>query len=162
MRTSSSQVLINLFKNNHDIIHDQLNGITQDESLIQPPFRGNCMNWVIGHILGVRGDCLEVMGLPGTLTKAENKVYGYGSDPLTGCDNAQDLSTMLKRLDASLEAVVSKLGSLSAAELDRQVEIWRGKVSLIEALSFMQWHESYHTGQLELLRQLAGKNDKVI
>lgn len=29
------------------------------------------------------------------------------------------------------------------------------------ALPFFLWHESYHTGQLELLRQLAGMNDKV-
>ena len=162
MSTSSSQILINLFKNNHDIIHRQLIGITQDESLIQPPFRGNCMNWVIGHILGVRGEILELMGLPGTLTEAELKVYGYGSDPLTGCDNAQDLPAMLKRLDDSLKAIVNKLGSLSSDELDRQIEIWRGKVPLIEALSLLQWHESYHTGQLELLRELTGKNDKII
>ena len=30
------------------------------------------------------------------------------------------------------------------------------------SLSFLYWHEAYHTGQTEYLRQLAGKNDKVI
>jgi hypothetical protein len=29
-------------------------------------------------------------------------------------------------------------------------------------ITFLQWHETYHLGQLEPLRQLAGKNDKVI
>jgi hypothetical protein len=29
-------------------------------------------------------------------------------------------------------------------------------------LAFLNWHEAYHVGQLELLRQLAGKNDQVI
>jgi hypothetical protein len=157
-----SQVLIDLFKNNHDIIHMQLKEITHYESLIKPPFRGNCMNWVVGHILGVRGDCLEVMGLPGTLNDDEVKIYGYGSEPLTDTARACDLNIMEEKLDKSLERIVNKLGSLSPVELDQKVQIWRGTVTLIEALSFMQWHESYHTGQLELLRQLAGKNDKVI
>ena len=44
----------------------------------------------------------------------------------------------------------------------RKVKIWRGEVSLIEALYFIQWHAAFHTGQLELLRQLSGKDDKVI
>ena len=32
----------------------------------------------------------------------------------------------------------------------------------IKALFFGYFHESYHVGQTELLRQLAGKNDKMI
>jgi hypothetical protein len=31
-----------------------------------------------------------------------------------------------------------------------------------QQIRFSHWHETYHVGQLELLRQLAGKNDKVI
>ncbi len=29
-------------------------------------------------------------------------------------------------------------------------------------LHFLLWHETYHVGQMEYLRQLAGVNDKVI
>jgi uncharacterized damage-inducible protein DinB len=162
METSSPKVLIELYKNNHDIIHKQLTEISQAESLMQLPFRGNCMNWVVGHILGVRGEALELMGLPGTLSAAEEKVYGYGSDPLTDPAKAGDLSSMVNRLDESLARIMDGLDSLPLAEFDRQVRIWRGPMPLMAALSFIQWHESYHTGQLELLRQLAGKNDKVI
>ncbi len=69
---------------------------------------------------------------------------------------------MVSRLDDSLTRVVNGLAALTPADLDCQVRIWRGPMPLIEALSYVQWHESYHTGQLEMLRQLAGKNDKVI
>jgi len=31
-----------------------------------------------------------------------------------------------------------------------------------EWLNFLLWHETYHVGTTEQLRQLAGKNDKVI
>jgi uncharacterized damage-inducible protein DinB len=162
MGTSSANILVELYKYNHDIIHQQLAEISHEESLLQLPFRGNCMNWVVGHILGVRGEALELMGLPGTLNLAEEKVYGYGSDPLADPANACDLGSMVKRLDDSLARVIYGLDSLSSAELNSQVRIWRGPMPLIAALSYVQWHESYHTGQLELLRQLAGKNDKVI
>ncbi len=162
MDASSAKVLIELYQNNHDIIHQQLAAISHEESLLQLPFRGNCLNWVVGHILGTRGEALDLMGLPGTLSPAEEKIYGYGSEPITGPENACDLMAMVNRLDESLERVIQGLDSLSAAELNKEVSIWRGPMPLIEALSFVQWHEAYHTGQLEFLRQLAGKNDKVI
>jgi hypothetical protein len=162
MKTSPSQTLIELFKFNNEIIHAQVKGITQAESLLQPPFQGNCLNWVIGHIVGIRSQCLKQMGLPGVQSEAENKIYGYGSDPLTDPAKACDLIAMLQKLDESLKTIVDKLGSLSETDMEQEVQIWRGKVALSEALAFMHWHESYHSGQLELLRQLAGKNDKTI
>ncbi len=162
MDASFPKIMVEVYKNNHEIIHKQLAGISHEESLLQLPFRGNCMNWVVGHILGVRGEALELMGRPGTLNPAEEKIYGYGSIPLTDPAKACDLGSMLDRLDDSLVRVTDSLAALSPADLDCQVRIWRGPMSLMSALSFVHWHESYHTGQLELLRQLAGKNDKVI
>jgi hypothetical protein len=158
----AAKTLIDLFQFDHEVIQMQLKDITNAESLLQPPFRGNCMNWVVGHILGVCEDCLALLGLPGILTEEEKKVYGYGSEPIIDATRASDLNSLVKRLDESLTTLVNTLGSLSQAELDHQVEIWRGPLPLAEAISFMQWHEAYHTGQLELLRQLAGKNDHVI
>ena len=162
MPTTSVKILIELLKNNHNILHQQVKDITQAESMLQPPFRGNCLNWDVGHVLSVYGELLEEMGLPGTLSKAEKKTYGYGSEPLCDATKANDLSAMLTRLDQALPAIVDKLDGLSEEEQERKVTIWRGEVSLIQALFYMQWHAVFHTGQLELLRQLSGKNDKVI
>jgi uncharacterized damage-inducible protein DinB len=158
----AAKTLIDLFQNNHNIIHLQLENISHAESLLQPPFRGNCMNWVIGHILGIHETCLDLLGLSGVMTEAEKATYGYGSEPIVEPNRASDLNSMLKRLDESQEKLAPRLGELTQEELDRQVQIWRGPLPLAEAISFMLWHEAYHTGQLELLRQLAGKNDHVI
>jgi uncharacterized damage-inducible protein DinB len=162
MIPQDAKSLIELVQFNHDLIHQQLSGVTHAESLLQPPFRGNCMNWVTGHILDVRNEFLVMLGLPGVMTEDEKKRYGYGSDPITEAAQAVDLGSLIERLDQSLAAIVSKLGSMSQADLDREASIWRGPMPLIQALGFLHWHESYHTGQLELLRQLAGKNDHVI
>ena len=162
MATTSANILIELLKNNHNIMHQQVKDISQAESMLQPPFRGNCLNWDVGHILTVYDELLEELGLPGTMSEAEQKTYGYGSEPLCDAAKAGDLGAMLARLDQALPIIVEKLGSLSEEELARKVNIWRGEVSLIQALFYMQWHAAFHTGQLELLRQLSGKNDKVI
>jgi uncharacterized damage-inducible protein DinB len=162
MTPPAAKILIDLLQFNHEIIHQQLKDITHAESLLQPPFRGNCMNWVIGHILDVRQGWLNLLGLPGILTEDEQKRYGYGSEPITTAAQAIHLDSLVKKLDESLATLVNKLENLTQADLDREVEIWRGKLPLAQALSFAQWHEAYHTGQLELLRQLAGKNDHVV
>jgi uncharacterized damage-inducible protein DinB len=162
MAIAAAKTLMDLLEFNQTIIHEQLKDITPAESLLQLPYRGNCMNWVLGHLLGIRQGWLQFLGLPGVLSDEELKKYGYGSDPVTCAEQAIPLESLVKRLDDTLTTLVDKLESLSQDELDREVEIWRGKMPLSQALFFYLWHESYHTGQLEQLRQLAGKNDHVI
>lgn len=159
---TTAQTLIDLLQQNHNVIQMQLKDITHEESLIQPPYRGNCLNWVVGHILGIRDGYLGLLGLPGQLSEAEEKMYGYGSEPLTDSAQASPLDSLVQRLDTSLGILIDELGCLSPAELEREARIWKGPMPLSEALSHMQWHEAYHAGQLEQLRQLAGKNDHVI
>jgi uncharacterized damage-inducible protein DinB len=162
MAIAAAKTLIDLLQFNHTIINAQLKDITPAESLLQPPYRGNCLNWVVGHILDIRQEWLEMLGLPGVMTEAEQKAYRYGSEPITSVSQAVPLESLVKRLDGTLATLVDQLEKLTQADFDREVEIWRGTMPLAEALSYFLWHESYHTGQLEQLRQLAGKNDHVI
>ena len=147
-----------LFENNHEMIQMQVKDVTQAESLLQLPFKGNCMNWVVGHILDTYSTCLEWMGQPAIRSDAEAKTYGYGSEPCTDPANAYDLADMLKRLDLAAKQIPLSLDGLAPVELEREIELWFGNVSMMEALFFMLWHISYHTGQLEPLREFAGKN----
>ena len=40
------QAIHDLFKTNHYILNRQIEGLTHEDSLLQLPFRGNCLNWV--------------------------------------------------------------------------------------------------------------------
>jgi hypothetical protein len=51
---------------------------------------------------------------------------------------------------------------ISAEELAQLTEFQGSERAVGQALAGLHWHETYHTGQLELLRQLAGKNDAII
>jgi hypothetical protein len=60
--------------------------------------------------------------------------------------------------DAASEAIADRLAAASAAELDRPAphRFPVGGATLLGALGFLAQHDSYHVGQLALLRKLAG------
>ena len=76
--------LADSFALNTRLIHMQIAGLTHADSVLQPPFRSNNLNWVVGHLL------------------VGQRVFG------------------------------------------------------------LYFHDTHHTSQAELLRQLAGTNDKIV
>jgi hypothetical protein len=59
-------------------------------------------------------------------------------------------------------AIAARLTKMSEADFD--VEIQQGERNVIRGwrVFFLHFHYTYHIGQLEQLRQLAGKTEKVI
>ena len=68
---------------NVNIVKMQSEGITHAESLMQLPFQGNCLNWVVGHLALSRDDMLEALGEP-PMMAAKGARYDRGSELLTG------------------------------------------------------------------------------
>lgn len=54
--------LIESLERNLYIIKVQTQGLTHADSLLQLPFRGNCLNWVVGHIAANRNTMLYFLG----------------------------------------------------------------------------------------------------
>ena len=162
MKYPDAETMIKSFALTSRVIHMQTEGLTNADSLIQPPFRGNCLNWVLGHILAGRNQVLELLGKPQFWGEAEAARYRSGSDPVTAEDQALSLERLLADLDRSQEQIAAALESCSPALLAEPVGESEADQSRGQAVAFLHWHETYHTGQLELLRQLAGKNDAII
>jgi len=138
-------------------------GLTHEDALLQPPVPGNCMNWVLGHIVDNRDTVLEQLGQPPLMGEQQRKRYGYGSEPV--CADGEDvikLEELLRMLQSSQETIAAVLGRITAEDLAKEVKSFYGNTSLGSFLFFLCWHETYHLGQTEILRQLAGTNDKVI
>ena len=155
--------LIGVLERNLGIVKAQTQGLTHADSLLQLPFRGNCMNWVLGHLADNRNTILLLLGEQAILSKAQAKRFGYGSEPV--CGEAEDLLTLhqlLSLLEQSQKAIAASLQNISAEELAREVQSHLGTTTLEQLIFFFCWHDTYHTGQAEALRQLAGKDDKVI
>lgn len=158
----TAESLANSFDFNTHLVRLQAQGLTHAESLVQPPFRGNCLNWVVGHMLSGRDTCLRLLRQPVLFTAPELEIYDRGSPPLTDPARALPLEDLLSRLGEAGQRLRAALESLSEIDLGSEVPISGGPRPLGEMLAFLQWHETYHLGQLELLRQLAGKDDQVL
>ena len=155
--------LADAFGLNLNIIKRQTEGLTHGDSLRQPPFRGNCLNWVLGHIAANRNVVLETLGEDPALSDAEAARYVSGSQPVTGeGEGAMILEEMLHALETAQERIVAGLHRASPADLSREIEVSQRTTTTAQRLFGLYFHETYHTGQTELLRQLAGTDDKVI
>ncbi len=158
----NAETLARSYKLTHHIIKLQAEGLTHEEALLQPPFRGNCFNWVLGHLLVGRNTALQLLGEPPLWTEHEISRYQTGSAPITGTEQALSLGHLLEDMDRSQQQIAAALERISAEELEAKIEFRQSQRPLSQALAGLHWHETYHTGQLELLRQLAGKDDAII
>ncbi|MBZ0292392.1 MAG: DinB family protein [Anaerolineae bacterium] len=151
--------LIEILGRNQNIVERQADGLSHEDSLLQLPFRGNCFNWILGHVTGSRNSMLKALQAEPIWTETEGQFYKRGSAPLTDGTQALRFEQLLADFCASGERVAAALKSASPEILDApSLRDW----SVAEHIRFLTWHETYHVGQLEFLRQLAGKNDQVI
>lgn len=158
----SQQDLIEAFARNVHVIQAQAAGVTHEESMIPLPFQGNRMNWVVGHIAVNRDNILDLLG-EGPVLGAEGALYSRGSEELReDTPGVLPLEELLARLEQGQQLLAAALGRLSEEDLARPITRGERTASLAQRIFFLYFHETYHVGQTELLRQLAGKNDKVI
>ncbi len=150
------ELLAGGFERNTWVLHQQIDGLTHEESLLQLPFRGNCLNWVVGHIVENRNRVLALVNLPPLWTEER---YKTGADPITEDSQALRFEALMDYLDRSSTQVGEGIRQLALEDIEKVVTD-NGR-TLGQGLLGLYWHETYHIGQTELLRQLAGKNDAI-
>lgn len=157
------EMLIRAFEFNLGLIKRQTAGLTHADSLLQPPFRGNSLNWVLGHLAENRNSILKRLGQPPVLTDEQAARYGYGSEPVTGeGPGVMRMEDLLAAIERAQEGIAAGLRQATPELLAQKVEFAVRDMSMAERIFFEYFHETYHTGQTEFLRQLAGTDDKVV
>lgn len=157
------EYLIQSFQRNLQIIHMQADGLSHEDSLIQLPFRGNCLNWVIGHVITYRDRILELLGEEPIWEERITDLYNRGSEPITSEDEGiLTLAELLVDLERSQERMSTVLVGMNLEDFNKEIDLNGNKMTLGQRLFFLYFHETYHVGQTEYLRQLAGKDDAVI
>lgn len=154
--------LAEAFARNLAIAQMQSEGLTQEDSLRQQPTQGNCLNWVLGHIAINRDQALALLGEPPLMGEVGAR-YKRESEPLIPTDEGVlPLEDLLGWIARAQERIATALGQMDEAAFARQASGDRRQRTVGQALFFLYFHESYHVGQTELYRQLAGKTDKLI
>jgi hypothetical protein len=157
------QDFIRLLSIEHNMIHTQTEGLTQADTLIQPKPSGNCMNWVLGHLLDNQITLLTLLGKESPVDPVLLERYLRDSEPVTGeGPRVLTLERLLDGLDRVQVALIARLCEMSDADFSREIEFRGRTITVGWRVLFLNFHFTYHVGQLELLRQLAGRSEKLI
>ncbi len=147
--------LRDLFGLTYWVIGENLKDVDHEESLQTPGTAGNCINWIFGHVLQSRDRMLGLLGQESVWTETESSRYARGTPPLEPGESPEQLGKMIELLARSQERL---LGGLEDEEiLSRET----GKGSVGSELFTFNFHESYHAGQLGILRRILGKQGSI-
>jgi hypothetical protein len=128
--------------------------ISHPESLAQPSFPANCMNWVLGHIIYRRNTALDLLGDPGVWEDGLEDLYRSGSEPIEPASPCRAFGDLQEDLEETKRRLEAALGQISDAALDAIGKTDRGEKPVAEHLQGLHWHETFHLGQLDVLRSL--------
>ena len=145
------------------LIQMQTEDLNHADSLTQTPYNINCLNWVLGHIAVGRDSVLRLVGEDPLLSEIETSRYKTETNPITedGVDVIR-LDKLLEILATGQERINAGFVRLTDEELTREIQVGERQVQLATRLHGFYFHDTYHTGQTDLLRQVAGANDKII
>jgi DinB superfamily len=146
------------------VVRMNLEGITHAESLVQPQPDGNCLNWVLGHLVCIYGRALPLVGQePVTLGGALDR-YDRGTPPMVDPAEAIDLSELVAAWDTVTAAWDAGLAGFPADTLDQPAPFspsGNPNETVRSLISTVAFHQAYHAGQLGVLRRVAGKEGAI-
>ncbi len=154
MEISLAKSLLDEYEGNSWFINRLCEGLSHEQSLIQPNFDANCFNWVLGHIISRRNTVLEILGMDAIWSVEVVSLYRTGSDPIS-LDSARELNALMDDLESSDRLIKERLEEATEEFLDDVVDTDRGEKTRWEHLEGFLWHETFHMGQLDMLRALA-------
>ena len=142
------------------VVQMNLEGVTHEESLLQPGPGGNCLNWVVGHLVNIYNGALPLLGQEPVLEKGAIERYARGSAPLRDPSEAMQLGELTAAWSAACDRVGAGLAGLTPEVLDRPAPFSptnNPNETVRSLVSTVLFHQTYHAGQLGILRRLAGK-----
>ncbi|HEY3295615.1 MAG TPA: DinB family protein [bacterium] len=152
----TSQNLLNQFRFNQMILVRTLADISQEDSLCPPAAQGNCINYLLGHLIATRSFLLRDLGAA--------PVWGeglavYDRNPKDFPAGAKPLSELNGLLQESLETVTATLHSFEPrlGESAKQFPHLPEGGTFTDRIGSFICHEAYHVGQIGLARRALGK-----
>jgi len=149
------EMLINAFAFNLSIVKRETAGLGHADSLVQPPFQTNCLNWTMGHLAENRDLILRTLGRPPVFSEAQVARYGYGSQPVT-CQGADvvPFEDLLAAFERAQEEIAQGLREVTPEALAQKTKFAGRDMTVGGQIFFLYFHETYHAGQLEMLREM--------
>jgi hypothetical protein len=144
----------------HAVVGRCVDGLSHEESLIQSAPEGNCANWVMGHLLCSYNKVLPALGQAVVGGDGAFKCYERGSHGVKGNEGAMPMTELMAAWHEAEKRIEEGLTGLTEERLDEPAPFspsGNPKETMRSLLTTVFFHQSYHAGQLGLLRRIAGK-----
>ena len=146
------------------VVRLNVEGVSQEESLIQPSPGGNCMNWVVGHLACIYNKMLPLLGQPRVMEEEALKRYDRGAPPIKDAAEALQLRDLMATFEKASERVDAGVAALTPEALDRKAPdspSGNPDETVRSLMSTVFFHQAYHAGQTGILRRIAGKEGAI-
>ena len=150
------------YETNTWLIKRLIADLSHEESVLQLPFPGNCVNWILGHILVSRHNTLQLLGAQPIWDQETLARYGSGSDPIRDVADGRRMEDLLQDVDETQHRIEAALRACRQADLERIAETDRGSRPVWQHVEGLHWHETYHMGQFQILRNYALSQRKTV
>lgn len=140
---------------NTKLLRNCLADMTQAQAEARPDGFGNSALWVAAHLVKARHGMLKWLGAERANPLPAGLVAAKGITDVTAWPALDEV--LAAWTDVS-HALRDRLAAITSAELDAAVDV-RFPVfeqTVFAVVVFMVMHDSYHVGQLSVLRKLAG------
>jgi hypothetical protein len=168
MATAASSTEIEVFRHQamltRAVVRMNLDGVTHEESLVQPHPGGNCLNWVVGHLTCIYNNSLPLVGQENVVPPESLARYDRGSPPITDPAEARDLAELMATWDRVADRFDAGLAAFSPEVLDQPAPFSPGDdpdETVRSLMSTILFHQAYHAGQTGILRRAAGKEGAI-
>jgi uncharacterized damage-inducible protein DinB len=147
-----------------NVVNVNTQGLTHEDSLVEPRPGGNRLNWVLGHLLSTYDGFLPLLSQEPVIGSAALKRYARGAPPLENPADAMDFATLLAAWNQASERVDAGLASLDPEILDRPVPnspTGNPNETVRSLITSIMFHQAYHAGQTALLRRIVGREGAI-
>jgi hypothetical protein len=147
-----------------NVVRLNLDGISHEQSLIQPKPAGNCSNWVVGHLVTIYNKVLPMLGQAPVEVAGDLGRYARGSSALTRPSEAIALRELVRAWEEACVRVDAGLAALPPHRLGMPVPdspTGDPDETVGSLLGVVLFHQAYHAGQLGILRRIAGKGGAI-
>ena len=149
-----------LFYANDQLFHRALDGVKPEDLLRIPQDGSNPLIWIAGHLMTSRVSLTRVVG-----ERIENpwsKIFSRGAT-IDDKVNYPEISDVVALWDTTTTSLMSRLEELDDATLSELASfpVPTGDKTKRGAIVFLNFHETYHIGQMGYLRKWLGYSQLV-
>ena len=147
----------------HYVVKANVGDVSHEDSLKQPAPAGNCLNWILGHLVATRSNLLRGLGAEPVWSEADIERYDRHGPPIRNAAEAKRIEDIWEAYDLSqrrLRQAVSELTPQHLAATAPFSPANRPDETVGSLLVTFAFHDAYHTGQTGVLRRLVGMPPK--